>query len=73
MEIKKTASNKTLSLINNDKNDSCRNVKDIGNLEEHLICHSVAFYLKTVKFNIQRTVAFTFQSETMPWRRKKDK
>lgn len=33
--IKKTVSNKMLSLINNDKNDRCRNVKDIGNLEEH--------------------------------------
>ena len=37
--IKKTVSNKMLSLINNDKKDRCRNVKDIGNLEEHLICH----------------------------------
>ena len=54
-----------LSLINNDKNDSCRNVNDIGNLEKHLICHLVAFYLKAVKFNIQRSVAFSFQSETM--------
>ena len=37
--IKKTGSNKMLSLINNDKYDSCRHVKDIGNLEKHLICH----------------------------------